>query len=157
MDICLDYCKVILYLTCFHDDTSDAERSLVEELALLRQTSRDSISSSETSAGDDHDQHTKPASDHRGKSKAYLWKSIKDFLGKKRSGKRFASVGMEAPVLWRVTSPLPSYSLMIYSPAIFIMTLVLIVVGRTAYCNLFRQNPKPKSISLHPERTEGQR
>nr|XP_027124507.1 uncharacterized protein LOC113741211 [Coffea arabica] len=138
-------------------DISDAERSLVEELALLRQTSRDSISSSEIPGGDDHDQHTKPALDHRGKSMAYLWKSIKDFLGKKQSGKRFASVGMEAPVSWRVTSPLPRCSLMIYSPAIFIMTLVFTLVGRTAYCKLFRQKPKTKSTSPHPERTQGQR
>ncbi|KAL3512117.1 hypothetical protein ACH5RR_024834 [Cinchona calisaya] len=136
-------------------DISDAERSLVEELALLRKTSQDTVLPAETSGGGDHEQYASPTSGHRGKSFAHLWKSIKNFLGKKQSGKRFASVSMGTPVLSGVNTFLPSSSLMFYFPALFVTTVVFALV-RTVYCKLLRQKIQTKHISQHPERTEGE-
>ncbi|CAI9113712.1 OLC1v1014365C1 [Oldenlandia corymbosa var. corymbosa] len=60
---------------------SDAERSLVEELALLRKTSHRNASSSGEFEGDYQEQYQNPASDHGRGSFSNVWKSIKGFLG----------------------------------------------------------------------------
>lgn len=135
-------------------DISDAERSLVEELALLRKTSKDTVLPTETSGDEDHEQYTKPASDHRGERFAHLWKSIKEFLGKKQSGKRFAAVSMETtPVLLRVNNTrLSSCSLLISFPAIFVMTFLITWVKRIACSNLFRHKIRTRRTSQHPNR-----
>ncbi|KAI5660303.1 hypothetical protein M9H77_29096 [Catharanthus roseus] len=109
-------------------DISDAERALVERLASMRATYNDYSVLPNDSESDNQKDNTNPTS-----NKVDLWNSIKKFLGKKQSGKTFASIGTETSTLWTLRRPLPSYSAKIYTSTLFLITVIFVLVRKTAW------------------------
>lgn len=133
-------------------DISDAERTLVERLASIRATHKDfAVLSTDSDEGDDRrDYYTVPTSEKGG-----LWRSIKNFFGKKQSGKTFGSIGIETLSRHALSRPLSSCSLEIYAPAVLLITVIFIMVRRTAW-NILLGRVQRKHIFHHSERTGGQ-
>nr|POE93136.1 hypothetical protein CFP56_40290 [Quercus suber] len=88
---------------------SKSERALVKELASLRASSRlhsDSANTNGTMHGDFDEHKIRDLKNHASspgiKGVASLWKSIKNFLGQRRSEEGFASVSFDSSSsLWR--------------------------------------------------------
>ncbi|XP_059644312.1 uncharacterized protein LOC132286076 [Cornus florida] len=121
-------------------DMSDAERTLVEKLASLRASQKDhSVPSTGTSKGDFGEQEIRNASSHWSKHVASLWNPIKDFLGGTQSGKRFASVSMETPMLCRCSRPHSTFVISVST--IFIITCIFTFLRNTTRsCTLLQHN-----------------
>ncbi|XP_075662209.1 uncharacterized protein LOC142631780 isoform X3 [Castanea sativa] len=140
-------------------DGSDTERALVKELASLRASSRlhsDSANTNGTMHGDFDKHKIRDLKNHASspgiKGVASLWKSIKNFLGQRRSEEGFASVSFDSSSSLRRCSKLDSslaFSIFIF----FIITCIFTLIGKTDDCtSVQKRNDNPSACRKQKER-----
>ncbi|KAF3972829.1 hypothetical protein ACB098_04G066200 [Castanea mollissima] len=140
-------------------DISDTERALVKELASLRASSRlhsDSANTNGTMHGDFDKHKIRDLKNHASspgiKGVASLWKSIKNFLGQKRSEEVFASVSFDSSSsLWRCSKPDSSLAFSIF--IFFIIACIFTLIGKTDDCtSVQKRNDDPSACRKQKER-----
>ncbi|XP_073281864.1 uncharacterized protein [Primulina huaijiensis] len=100
----------------------DAERTLVEKLASLRETEGYSLPVNNGAMQGKHDEdHSSSA---RSNSDAHWWNPVKDFLWRKQSGERFASVCIRTSAIWRYKSPAVDFPGMVALSAILVSAIL---------------------------------
>lgn len=116
-------------------DISDTERKIVEELASLRASSRLHTNSSNktgTLQGDFDKRKIRNQKSHASspgiKRVASLWNSIKDFLGRRQSPERFASISLEPSASLSCSKPNSPFVISIY--IVFIITCIFTLIGK---------------------------
>ncbi|XP_073158732.1 uncharacterized protein [Henckelia pumila] len=105
---------------------SDAERALVEKLASFKETEGGSIPVKKGAMQGKHDEdNVDHSSSNRSKSDAYWWNRVKDFLWRKQSEERFASVCIRTSPIWRYNrSPAIDFPCMIAISTILVSAIM---------------------------------
>lgn len=138
-------------------DISDAERTLVRELASHRAAARNSsVPASMRSVGSDFGKFKTNDTPNDGSTGvAQLLKLITDFWGRKQSGRRFASIGIETPAIWTSNRGLlSSYPRTTSLFSAFILIFIFTLISKTFFGRLLKQKHNRKSISHFPQETK---
>ncbi|KAG8388147.1 hypothetical protein BUALT_Bualt02G0095700 [Buddleja alternifolia] len=130
-------------------EISDSERALVEKLASLRKIKGHTLPRNDQGTRDKD--NIKTTSSHGSKGEMHWWKSIKDFLWRKQSGERFASICTDNSAMWRYGNPPRHLPSLITISTILVSAFIFISLSKSVSSKSWQQRKQIEHNSHPPK------